>query len=103
MSTEPAFADVPSFRRDLLAVIAREEPVYGLAAKRALETAYDDTINNGQLYRHLDALVEENYVQKSQLDRRTNEYSVTDSGRETLKAQITWLESCLTNGENIHE
>ncbi|MFB9809213.1 PadR family transcriptional regulator [Haladaptatus pallidirubidus] len=87
----------------MLAVIAREEPVYGLAAKRALETAYDDTINNGQLYRHLDALVEENYVQKSQLDRRTNEYSVTDSGRETLKAQITWLESCLTNGENIHE
>lgn len=103
MSAEPAFTDVPSFRCDLLAVVAREEPVNGLVAKRALETAYEDTINNGRLYRHLDALVEAEYLQKRKLDRRTNEYSVTDSGREALADQISWLESCLTDGNNVSE
>lgn len=79
-----------AFQRDILAVLA-EEPMYGLAIKRELETYYDSDVNHGRLYPNLDELVELGLVEKSELDKRTNEYGLTDEGERAVAQRLDWL------------
>lgn len=80
------------FQRDLLTSIAAEEQrsseVYGLAIKRAIESDYEQDVNHGRLYPNLDELVKKEYVKKSELDKRTNEYILTDKAYEQLESYI---------------
>ncbi|WP_227380621.1 PadR family transcriptional regulator [Haladaptatus halobius] len=103
MSAEavPPITTLSGFQRDALAVLARDGPLYGLAIKRELEDLYDDDINHGQLYPNLDTLVESGFLKKSQRDRRTNEYEVTETAHDVLATHITWLGVCLGDGENV--
>lgn len=87
-------AELSKFQEVTLLILS-EEARYGLAIKRELETYYDDDVNHGRLYPNLDALVELGLVEKSELDRRTNEYAITDTGRDVLLAQIEWAASKL--------
>ncbi|MFB6164182.1 MAG: helix-turn-helix transcriptional regulator, partial [Haloarculaceae archaeon] len=63
--------ELTAFQQNIL-VILSEEPRYGLAIKRELETYYDSEVNHGRLYPNLDDLVEMGLVEKSELDKRTN-------------------------------
>ncbi|MFW6003310.1 MAG: PadR family transcriptional regulator [Halanaeroarchaeum sp.] len=81
--------DLTAFQKNILTVLA-EEPRYGLAIKRELESYYDDEVNHGRLYPNLDDLVTKGLVEKSELDKRTNEYALTDDGYEAVLDGIEW-------------
>ena len=78
------------FQQNILAILA-EEPRYGLAIKEELETYYEDEVNHGRLYPNLDDLVSEGLVDKSELDKRTNQYELTDDGEEAVLNRIEWV------------
>jgi DNA-binding PadR family transcriptional regulator len=87
---EAVTRDLTAFQRNILAILA-DEPMYGLAIKRELESYYGADVNHGRLYPNLDDLVELGLVEKSELDKRTNQYALTDTGRETVIDQLAWL------------
>jgi DNA-binding PadR family transcriptional regulator len=82
-------SDLTAFQQNIL-VILSEEPRYGLAIKRELEAYYDSEVNHGRLYPNLDDLVEMGLVEKSELDKRTNQYSLTEAGKEAVLDQLDW-------------
>lgn len=81
--------DLTAFQQNILTVLG-EEPLYGLAVKRELENYYGNEINHGRLYPNLDELVERGLVAKSALDKRTNEYELTDEGYDLLLGELEW-------------
>ncbi|ELY86150.1 PadR family transcriptional regulator [Natrialba taiwanensis] len=91
---DTTWADLTAFQRDILAAIARlknsADPSYGLAIKADLETRYGE-VNHGRLYPNLDDLVDQNLLKKSELDRRTNEYTLTDTAHALLKKRTHQL------------
>ena len=78
----PSLEDLTAFQRHLLAVLA-DGPDYGLGIKRKLEAWSGEGLNHGRLYPNLDTLVEEGLVEKSELDKRTNEYKLSEKGTAT--------------------
>lgn len=82
--------DLTGFQRDLLYVIAGLDDPHGLAIKDELEDYYEKEIHHGRLYPNLDTLVEKGLVEKSQRDRRTNEYTTTRRGTRELEARAEW-------------
>ncbi|MFC6962847.1 PadR family transcriptional regulator [Halocatena marina] len=97
MSTTVADLDEPSVVPELTAfqlrilTILSEEARYGLAIKRELEAYYDSEVNHGRLYPNLDDLVEMGLVEKSELDKRTNEYALTENGHDAIITQLSWV------------
>jgi DNA-binding PadR family transcriptional regulator len=91
VSVEPGIArDLTAFQQNILVILA-EEARYGLAIKRELESYYDSEVNHGRLYPNLDDLVEMGLVEKSQLDKRTNQYALTEVGEEAVLDQLGWV------------
>ncbi|SDZ89154.1 Transcriptional regulator PadR-like family protein [Haloplanus vescus] len=96
MSEAQAVTNEPGIVRDLTAfqhnilVILSEEAMYGLAIKRQLESYYDTEVNHGRLYPNLDDLVEMGLVEKSELDKRTNQYALTEDGRDAVLNRLNW-------------
>lgn len=87
---DPGIAhELTAFQQNILVILA-EEARYGLAIKRELEAYYDDEVNHGRLYPNLDDLVEMGLVEKSELDKRTNQYALTEAGRDAVLAQFAW-------------
>jgi DNA-binding PadR family transcriptional regulator len=90
VTTTPGIArELTAFQQNILVILA-EEPRYGLAIKRELESYYDSEVNHGRLYPNLDDLVEMDLVEKSELDKRTNQYALTDDGYEAVLDQLNW-------------
>lgn len=88
--------ELTAFQKNILTVLA-EQPRYGLAIKRELEAYYDDEVNHGRLYPNLDDLVTAGFVEKSALDKRTNEYALTEDGLDAVRDDIRFsLEHFLT-------
>lgn len=91
--------DLTGFQRDILFVLrriergeAREDQPYGLAIKRELEhLREEDVVNHGRLYPNLDDLVDIGIIEKAMVDRRTNEYSTTDTGRDVIDQHAQWV------------
>jgi DNA-binding PadR family transcriptional regulator len=83
--------DLTRFQLDLLRIIERDGPVYGLGIKDAVEEHYEREINHGRLYPNLDDLVDYGLVDKGQRDRRTNEYELTIRGQLLLKQRREWV------------
>ncbi|QLC33748.1 helix-turn-helix transcriptional regulator [Halarchaeum sp. CBA1220] len=81
--------DLTAFQKNILVVLA-EEPRYGLAVKRELEDYYDEEVNHGRLYPNLDDLVNKGLVEKSELDKRTNQYALTEDGLEAVLDDLSW-------------
>jgi DNA-binding PadR family transcriptional regulator len=107
VSGEPEVVrELTAFQQNILVILA-EEARYGLAIKRELEDYYDDEVNHGRLYPNLDDLVEMGLVEKSELDKRTNQYELTETGREAMLAQLQWVfESYVTDegrADELHE
>ncbi len=82
--------DLTAFQQNILTILA-EEPMYGLAVKRELEAYYGSEVNHGRLYPNLDDLVEQGFVSKSELDKRTNQYELTEDGHDVLIGQLEWV------------
>ncbi|MFC6960922.1 PadR family transcriptional regulator [Halocatena marina] len=82
--------DLTAFQQNIL-VILSEEARYGLAIKRELEQYYDSEVNHGRLYPNLDDLVEMDLVEKSELDKRTNQYALTQSGYDAVIDHLSWV------------
>jgi len=83
-------ADLSAFQVHILAILA-EESRYGLAVKSELEAFYGEEVNHGRLYPNLDELAERGLVEIGELDKRTNEYRLSDRGAEVLAAYQGWL------------
>lgn len=81
--------DLTGFQRDTLLVIAGLDQPSGQDVKEELQKQLDD-INHGRLYPNLDALVEEGYVEKGQIDRRTNYYDLTGDGKQAIENRREW-------------
>jgi len=90
--------ELTAFQQSVLTILA-EEARYGLAIKRELETYYDSEVNHGRLYPNLDDLVEMGLVEKSELDKRTNQYALTEEGYQTLLDQLSWTFSKVVTDE----
>ena len=86
--------DLSGFQRDCLEAILRlenaDETTYGLAISRELERQYDD-VNHGRLYPNLDELVDAGFVERGEIDRRTNSYDLTPEGRAVLEERAHQL------------
>jgi DNA-binding PadR family transcriptional regulator len=81
--------DLTAFQKNILTVLG-EEARYGLAIKRELEEYYGQEVNHGRLYPNLDDLVNKGLVEKSELDKRTNEYALTDDGFDAVVDDLEW-------------
>jgi DNA-binding PadR family transcriptional regulator len=96
-------SELTAFQQNIL-VILSEEPRYGLAIKRELEDYYDSEVNHGRLYPNLDDLVEMGLVEKSELDKRTNQYALTADGHDAVLEQLAWVFSkFVTDDERADE
>ncbi|MFC7070638.1 PadR family transcriptional regulator [Halobaculum lipolyticum] len=97
------WTDLTAFEGNTLYAIARlqrdDETSYGLAIKRVLQDLYDQEINHGRLYPALDDLADHGLVEKSALDKRTNEYVLTDTGRKLLHDRADRLTAALAGGD----
>lgn len=82
--------DKSAFQRDILFVIYGLKDPKGLKIKDTLEDYYQQEVNHGRLYPNLDELVSDGLVNKGTKDRRTNEYQITDRGREILQTRLEW-------------
>jgi DNA-binding PadR family transcriptional regulator len=91
--------DLTAFQLNTLAILA-EESRYGLAIKRELEEYYGTEVNHGRLYPNLDDLVEDGLVEKSELDKRTNEYALTEAGYDALLNRFEWQFSKVATTED---
>ncbi|WP_224447495.1 PadR family transcriptional regulator [Haloprofundus salilacus] len=89
--------DLTAFQQNILVILA-EEPMYGLAIKRELESYYGTEVNHGRLYPNLDDLVEMDLVEKSELDKRTNQYELTDAGHSAVLDRLDWMLSKFVTG-----
>ena len=94
--------DLTGFQHNTLIVLA-EKPMYGLAIKRKLEEYYEEEINHGRLYPNLDELVAKGLLEKSELDKRTNQYELTKEGYELLLGDLDWTFSKLNTDEERAE
>ena len=90
--------DLTAFQQNILIILA-EEPMYGLAIKRHLEEYYGTEVNHGRLYPNLDDLVERGLVEKSELDKRTNQYELTEAGHDALLDQFEWMLAKFVTGD----
>lgn len=88
--------DLTAFQRDTLYVIAAiesddaDEQPYGLAIKRGLEDYYGIDVHHGRLYPNLDDLVDDGLIEKSELDRRTNSYELTERAYRAMEQRRDW-------------
>lgn len=87
--------ELTRFQIDLLVAAARlGDGASGQDLKRRILDAWnagEAAINHGRLYSNLDTLVERGLLRRGTLDRRTNEYRITDTGRAVLTDRRTWL------------
>ena len=88
--TDSVVRDLTAFQQNILVILA-EEPMYGLAIKRNLESYYGTEVNHGRLYPNLDDLVDMGLIKKSELDKRTNQYELTEEGVDALLNQFDWM------------
>ena len=86
------FAALTAFRRDLLWTLFHEadHEAYGLHIKRQLEALYGEEVNHGRLYPNLDDLVEDGLIEKSAIDKRTNNYALTERATTLLAERQAW-------------
>ena len=81
--------ELTGFQRDLLYVIHGSDRPSGQDIKEKISEDVGE-VNHGRLYPNLDALVEEDLVNKGQHDRRTNYYEISEKGENLLEKRRSW-------------
>ena len=87
--------DLTGFQRDLLYVVNGLDEPHGLAIKDELEKYYEKEVHHGRLYPNLDTLVEKGLIEKGEVDRRTNYYTLTQRGQREITARKDWEQQYL--------
>ncbi|MWG34795.1 PadR family transcriptional regulator [Halomarina oriensis] len=87
-TTEVDATDLTAFQMQCLRVMGATGGDYGLGIKRELEARYGEEVNHGRLYPNLDDLVQSGLVEKSEIDRRTNGYELTEKGQFVLVDEL---------------
>jgi PadR family transcriptional regulator, regulatory protein PadR len=95
ISTRITMYDLTGFQRDLLYVVNGLDEPHGLGIKDDLEDYYDTEIHHGRLYPNLDTLVDKGLIEKSEKDRRTNIYKLTQRGQREIEARRDWEQAYL--------
>lgn len=80
------------FQRDLIHVINSASGSKGLEIKDILEDYRGET-DTSRLYPNLDELVEMGYVNKEEMNGRTNAYSLTEQGKKARRERLDWIEN----------
>jgi DNA-binding PadR family transcriptional regulator len=93
--------DLTGFQRDLLLVIPWESGQSGATIKAELEDYYENTINDGRFYPNIDILIDEGFVEKTVVDGRTNEYTLTRRGRQAIGSHREWENQFVDGNGNI--
>lgn len=93
--------DLTGFQRDLLYTIAGLDEPHGLAIKEELDDYYEKEVHHGRLYPNLDAIVDKGLVNKSEKDRRTNEYQLTNRGQREIVDRQKWEQQYLSDKEIV--
>lgn len=87
--------ELSSVERDILLLCCGREPMSGVEIRDELCAAYDDVtaVKGSTLYPRLERLVGRGYLEKRQRpsDRRTNDYPMTEFGREQALAYRRWV------------
>ncbi|WP_080508413.1 PadR family transcriptional regulator [Haloparvum sedimenti] len=83
-------ARLTAFQRDILRVLQHRDHQKGLSIKQSLESYYAEEVNHGRLYPNLDQLVDAGLIEKSERDKRTNDYALTGRGRGALANRDEW-------------
>ncbi|QLG63200.1 helix-turn-helix transcriptional regulator [Halorarum salinum] len=86
--------ELHAFQRHILAVLA-EESRYGLAIKEELQSYYEPEISNARLYSNLPDLAGQGLIEVSALDKRTNQYELTEAGRDAIETHAHWYRDLL--------
>lgn len=79
--------DQTRFQQDFPYVIVSLKELHGLAVKAELDDYYEQAINHGRLYPKLDDLVDKGLLEKGELDKRINVYTVTLRGIHGIDTQ----------------
>ena len=86
-----SYVDLTGFQRDILWMLTRlDGDVHGLRIKESLEEMGYGEVNHGRLYPNLDTLVRSGFVEKGEIDRRTNVYELTDEALQLLADRQSW-------------
>ncbi|WP_226042752.1 PadR family transcriptional regulator [Natrinema sp. DC36] len=93
--------DLTAFQRDVLYAIAGQDEPHGLAIKDELEKYYETEIHHGRLYPNLDEVVDKGLVEKGELDKRTNYYTITARGQRELRARREWKDQYVDGFDSI--
>lgn len=88
-------SDLTGFQRDLLFVLSGMKTPSGSEIMSEVKRSQDQPILHGRLYSNLDNLVEAGYIEKGEIDGRTNYYALTDEGYERLRARHEWEQELL--------
>ncbi|WP_321167606.1 PadR family transcriptional regulator [Halonotius roseus] len=86
----PTIKHLSAFQRDILYIVSDLETSYGLGIKEALEEYYGEDVNTGRVYQNLSTLVEEGYLEKSAIDKRTNSYTLTEKALRAIEHRHRW-------------
>lgn len=70
--------------------ITGSDGLYGLAIKEDLDDYYETDVQHSRLYSNLDTLDEKGFVEKSEIDKRTNSYALTGRGQREIEARSEW-------------
>lgn len=84
--------ELTSFQRDVLYVASGLDRPSGQEIKDEFEAEVGD-ITHGRLYPTLDELVEKGYLEKGEVDRRTNFYELSREGGTALVQRRQWEDS----------
>jgi DNA-binding PadR family transcriptional regulator len=80
-----------AFQFELLAELHRHAPIHGLGLRETWQERYGEGLNHSRLYINLDDLVDAGLVDKTEADKRTNHYALTDEGVGTLHDRVANL------------
>lgn len=91
--------ELTGFRRDILYTLLGMEDPTGSEINDVLENRYQETVYHGRLYDNLDTLIERGFVEKTEVDGRTNCYQITEEGEQAILDHREWQESFVTQPE----
>lgn len=79
-----------AFQRDLLYIICDLDNPYGLGIKSRVEEYYEEEVNTGRVYQNLNKLAEDDLLEKSEVNKRTKSYNLTDEAIEAMQRRHRW-------------
>ncbi|CQR52919.1 Transcriptional regulator PadR-like family protein [Haloferax massiliensis] len=82
--------ELTAIQRDLLFVVRGMSDSSGQTIKTELEETQGRDLLTGRVYTNLNELVDKDLVNKGSKNGRTNEYSLTDKGRDAVEKRRRW-------------